>query len=302
MEKILLTGANGFLGTELLKVIKNNFEVITLSRSKSDINIDLALKVPDFSEMFHLVIHASGKAHNTSKTSNDDFHKVNVIGTSHLLKGFENSIIPKKFVFISSVAVYGLTKGLNIKENYPLDAEDLYGKSKIQAEKLVEEWCVKHNVVFTILRLPLVVGNNPPGNLGDLIKSIRKGYYFNIGGGKARRSMVLIQDVAKYVEAASQIGGIYNLTDGYHPSFSEFSNIISLQLKKGKPRNIPFFVAKIIAKLGDILGSRFPINTNKFIKMTSDLTFDDSKAREYFGWNPTPVLEGFKLNLLKNKF
>ena len=302
MKKILLAGSSGFIGNELLKSLTPKYRITTLGRGNSNIIIDLQLAIPDFNECYDMVIHTFGKAHSLPTSSADDYYAVNVAGTSNLLKGLENSFMPQKFIYISSVAVYGLTKGLNIKENYPLDAEDLYGKSKIQAEKLVEEWCVKHNVVFTILRLPLVVGNNPPGNLGDLIKSIRKGYYFNIGGGKARRSMVLIQDVAKYVEAASQIGGIYNLTDGYHPSFSEFSNIISLQLKKGKPRNIPFFVAKIIAKLGDILGSRFPINTNKYIKMTSDLTFDDSKAREYFGWNPTPVLKGFKLNLLKNKF
>lgn len=45
----------------------------------------------------------------------------------------------------------------------------------------------QHNVVCTILRLPLLVGTNPPGNLGAMIKGIARGYYFNIGGGKSKK-------------------------------------------------------------------------------------------------------------------
>jgi len=55
-------------------------------------------------------------------------------------------------------------------------------------------------------------------------------------------------------------------------------------------------LARIIANFGDLLGSKVPLNTNKLKKITSDLTFDDSKAREAFGWKPTSVLEGFKIN------
>ena len=60
--------------------------------------------------------------------------------------------------------------------------------------------------------------------------------------------------------------------------------------------NMPLWLVKTIAKFGDLLGSKAPLNTNKLKKITSDLTFDDSKAREAFGWNPTSVLEGFKIN------
>ena len=55
------------------------------------------------------------------------------------------------------------------------------------------------------------------------------------------------------------------------------------------------WLAKLAAYFGDFLGSNALINTNKLRKIISDLTFDDSKARASFGWNPTPVLEGFKI-------
>ena len=199
------------------------------------------------------------------------------------------------FVFISSVSVYGIIEGVNIKEESPLLAEDAYGKSKIDAEAIVQQWCDSHNVICTILRLPLVVGENPPGNLGAMIRGIKKGYYFNIAGGNAKKSMVLASDIAKFILKAAEVGGTYNLTDGIHPTFNELSNNISRQFSKSFVPNMPLFIANVLAKIGDILGNTFPINSNKLSKITSTLTFDDSKARAAFGWNPTPVLESFKL-------
>lgn len=292
----MLTGSSGFIGSVFLTELSLDFEVITLSRRDCHINVDLALEVPVFQETFYSVIHAAGKAHLAPNNLVDNFHEINVNGTANLLTGLENSFIPKRFVLISSVAVYGIQEGDFIAENFPLNARDPYGKSKIEAEKLVVEWCRKHDVKFTILRLPLVVGNNPPGNLGDLIKSIKKGFYFNLGSGKARKSMVLAQDVAEFIFKAAEIGGVYNLTDGYHPSFQELSNNIARQYGNRQPGNLPMGVAKLLARLGDFIGARSPMNSEKLLKITSTLTFDDSKARKAFGWNPTSVLKGFKIS------
>jgi nucleoside-diphosphate-sugar epimerase len=297
---ILLTGASGFLGRLFLKNLTIDFNVKTLSKSAGDYIVTLDQCIPAFNETYNIVVHLAGLAHSITNNpvENELFHKVNVIGTQNLLEGLNKSGVPKSFVFISSVSVYGLDSGTGFDEYSNLKAIDPYGKSKIEAERIICNWCKQHNVVCTILRLPLVVGNNPSGNLGAMIKGIKKGYYFNIGGGTAKKSMVLAEDVAKIITEVAKIGGIYNLTDGYHPTFAEISNTISIQLGKEKPMNIPFWLANIMAKFGDLLGGKAPLNRNKLKKITSDLTFDDSKAREAFGWNPAPVLEGFKINLL----
>jgi nucleoside-diphosphate-sugar epimerase len=296
--KILLTGNTGFLGREIFNYFQLENIIHTLSRSFGTYCLDLSLNVACLSDRYDLVIHAAGAAHSVPKNEKDKqkFFSTNLTGTSNLLKGLENSGIPNSFVFISSVSVYGKTEGILINENAPLEATDVYGLSKIEAEEVILNWCKQKNVVCTILRLPLIVGSKPLGNLGSMIKGIQKGYYFNIAGGQGKKSMVLAEDVVKNILKISEIGGIYNLTDGYHPSFSELSSYIAIQLCKGKPMNIPIWLAKIIAKFGDLLGSKAPINTNKLKKITSDLTFDDTKAREAFGWNPTRVLEGFKIN------
>jgi nucleoside-diphosphate-sugar epimerase len=298
--KILVTGSNGFLGKLLVKAFSKCYEVFQLSRNNSDYNFDLEKSIPGFDNKFDLVIHAAGKAHSVPKTSLEKqaFFDVNFKGTQNLLRGIEESqSLPKAFIFISTVAVYGKDIGVNISENEPLLAKDSYGLSKIQAEQLVLDWCKMHNVICTILRLPLLVGHNPPGNLGAMIKAIQLGYYFNIDGGKAHKSMVLAEDVVRCIFKVADIGGIYNLTDGSHPSFEHLSNHISIQLGKKKPMNMPLWLARVIASLGDLLGSKAPINTYKLNKVTSDLTFDDTNARETFGWNPSPVLERFKIKV-----
>jgi nucleoside-diphosphate-sugar epimerase len=277
----------------------SNCEVFTLGRNNSHYCVDLSLNDRiEFNEKFNLVIHCAGKAHQVSKSNGevDDFYRVNVQGTANLLKALEKPSLPKTFIFTSTVAVYGLNQGNLIIEDYPILAKDPYGLSKIQAEQLVQNWCKKNGVTCTILRLPLIAGFNPPGNLGAMIKGIKKGYYFNINGGKAKRSMVLAEDVAKFILKASEVGGVFNLTDGYHPNFNELSNLIAAQLGQKEPLNLPFFLARLAAKFGDLIGSKAPINSDKLRKIAANLTFDDSKARAAFGWNPSPVLKGFKIN------
>ena len=293
--RILLTGSNGFLGKELYEELKLH-TITTLSRNNPLHNIDLSSSIPYFEKSFDLVIHSAGKAHFIPKTDLEKslFHQINVLGTKNLLEGLSKNI-PKQLVFISSVSVYGLIVGENINENCSLLAKDPYGKSKIDAEFVVKKWCEKHNVTCTILRLPLIVGPNPPGNLGSMIQGIKKGYYFNIAGGNAKKSMVLASDIAKFILKAAEVGGTYNLTDGIHPTFNELSKSISRSLDKSFVPNMPLFIANVFARIGDMLGNAFPINSNKLSKITSTLTFDDSKARIAFGWNPTPVLEGFKI-------
>jgi nucleoside-diphosphate-sugar epimerase len=293
----LLTGSNGFLGRFIFDALKNEYNVYTLSRTSGNYLVNLDSEVPNFNENFDIVIHCAGKAHLMPKSNDEesDFFHINVDGTKNLLNALKIRL-PKQFVFISSVSVYGLQIGSNISESNLLLATDPYGLSKIYAEALVTEWCEKNNVVCTILRLPLVVGKNPPGNLGLMIKAIRGRYYFNIAGGKARKSMVLAQDVVEFIPVVSKIGGIYNLTDGYHPSFKEISDSLS----KKQVFSLPLIIAKYLGKIGDITGNVIPINSMKILKMTSDLTFDDSKAKK-IGWNPRDVLDYINSNDLFNK-
>jgi nucleoside-diphosphate-sugar epimerase len=286
--KVLLTGSSGFLGSEILKhFIQNSIEIKTLGRSLSNnICIDLAKDTYNFNTNFDLIIHAAGKAHDNNS---DTFHDVNYLGTKNLL----NSLIynpPKFLVFISTVAVYGRTEGELISESHPLNAIDDYGKSKIEAEKLIISWCIKFNVCYTILRLPLVVGNNPPGNLKNMINAIKNNYFITVNGGNARKSMVLAADVAKYILICAKIGGIYNLTDGNHPTFRELTTLIAKKYKICFILNIPNIFISLFYIINKLSKNKFSNQVSLIKKMSLSLTFDDEKARSKFNWSPSSVL------------
>jgi len=226
--KVLLSGASGFLGSNILKHFKElGYSVDTIGRSSTN---SIVANLTDFNSIikknYDLVVHAAGKAHVVPKNQIEEkmFYDVNLKGTKNLMKAF--IIPPKHFIFISTVAVYGLDYGLNIKEEQPLNANTPYGKSKVLAEKEVLAWSKENGVRATVLRLPLIIGHKPKGNLSSMINGIKKRYYFNVGDGSAKKSMVLVDDVARSITTLMHPPNIYHLTDGYNPSFNEISNNI----------------------------------------------------------------------------
>ena len=92
----------------------------------------------------------------------------------------EKSGIPKAFIFISTVAVYGCEFGNDITEEHPLNGMTPYAESKKKAELYLKVWCRELNVVLSIIRPSLIVGPNPPGTLGYMIKGIRTRRYLSI--------------------------------------------------------------------------------------------------------------------------
>ncbi len=293
--RILLTGSTGFLGKSILRILDGQYQI-----SKIDRNVDmptycdLSTMIPKL-EPAGLIIHAAGKAHSIPANDHEsaDFWKVNLDGTKNLLSGIEKSgFLPETFVFISTVAVYGLETGDSISEDFPLKGETPYARSKIAAEQVVTDWCTERGVKYVILRLPLVAGPDAPGNLGQIRKAIAGGYYVRIKGNKARKSVVLAEDVARLLPDLSGKQGIFNLTDGIHPFFSDIEATLSREAGKFIRLSLPLFILRWAARAGDWLPF-FPVNSLKLKKMTSSLTFSDEKARRELGWRPRaafPVL------------
>lgn len=291
----LITGASGFLG----KILSNHIQfeghkIIGLDRNSQQVNVNITESFSlDSGLSVDVVIHAAGKAHSVPKTPEESqvFFDVNLQGTKNLCYALEKlATLPKSFIFFSTVAVYGLDKGSFVNESHPLNGDTPYAKSKIQAEEWLVNWAKEHHVTLGILRLPLIAGPNPPGNLGALINGIKSGRYLSIGKADARKSIVWAGDIAGIIPTLAERGGIFNITDGYHPSFGELEHVISEAFSKRKPVNIPTTIAKCLGYLGDLVGERFPLNSDKLKKITSSLTFDDSKARNELNWNPSSVL------------
>ena len=296
--KLLFTGASGFLGRNIYQLLEKTYVIKTVGLTpQDDYKIDIARNIPVFTEVFDIALHAAGKAHSTPKTEEEKqaFFDVNLQGTKNLCTALEQSGIPKAFIFISTVAVYGCDSGENITEEHPLNGTTPYALSKIKAEKYLERWCAMHNVALSILRPSLIAGPNPPGNLGAMIRGIRNGKYLSIAGGKARKSVLMVQDIANLLPMLIEKGGIYNVCDSYQPSFRELEMVICKQLNKKLLLSIPYWFAKSMAVLGDCFGENTPINSLKLRKITNSLTFSNEKAVRELGWKPMNVLKNFRI-------
>lgn len=287
MKTLLLTGASGFVGHHILPLLRQDYTVTTCGRKVGqDVICDLTQDVPVFDHAFDVVVHAAGKAHVTPKNDQEvqAFFEVNEQGTINLCRGLERIGVPQSFIYLSSVAVYGLDEGEAVDETWPLNGRTPYAQSKIKAESYLQAWCTAHHVLLTILRPSLMVGPNPPGNLNRMIKGIRQGRYLNIAGGRARKSMLMVEDIARIIPLVENLGGIYNLCDDEHPSFKALSELISRQLRRKTPLNIPYWLARC-----------FLFNSHLFLKMTQSLTFSNQKAKATLGWCPTDVLTHFRI-------
>ncbi|MFB5944264.1 NAD-dependent epimerase/dehydratase family protein [Albibacterium profundi] len=296
-SKILFTGSTGFLGTILRSALQEEYLVKDFQDYSNElVDICKPIKI-DIDFQPDMVIHAAGKAHSVPRTDKEKqlFYDVNYQGTVNVTKYIDNlPHKPSSLIFISTVAVYGLDKGENIIEDHPLNGDTPYAKSKIMAEQYLAEWANKNDIVLGVLRLPLVAGPNPPGNLGAMINGIKTGKYLSIGKADAKKSIIWAADIADIVPKLAEVGGTYNITDGYNPSFGELEKEISKSLNKSNPITIPMFLAKILGGIGDLLGSKAPVNSDKIDKITSTLTFNDDKIRNSLGWNPSKVLGKIK--------
>ena len=272
--KLLFTGASGFLGNNVRPLLEEAYDVVTMGLlPQDDYVVNIAKEIPKLRERYDIVLHAAGKAHFVPKTEVERqvFFDVNLQGTKNLCTALEQGGIPRVFIFISTVAVYGCDFGENITEEHPLNGVTPYAMSKRLAEEYLQKWCYKHHVILGIIRPSLIAGS------------------------QARKSVLMVQDIAKLVPLLVEKGGIYNVCDSHQPTFRELETIICKQLNKNLPLSIPYWVAKSMALIGDCLGKKAPINSLKLMKITRSLTFSNEKVIRELGWKSTNVLENFRI-------
>jgi len=296
--KMLFTGAKGFVGKNIHPILQELYSITTLGTNPhNDCQIDLANEVPSFNDKYDIILHAAGKAHIIPRNEEEEksFFDINLQGTKNLCTGLEKTLLPKAFIFISTVAVYGCNFGEKITEDHPLNGKTPYALSKIQAEQFLIEWCRKNHITLSIIRPSLIAGPCPPGNLGSMINGIKTGRYLSIAGGKARKSIVMVEDIGRLISSLAEKGGIYNICDDGQPTFRQLETMICRQLNKKAPLSIPYWLAKSLALIGDCIGNKAPINSLKLKKITESLTFSNEKAKKELDWNPMNVIENFKI-------
>lgn len=145
MDKLLFTGGTGFLGHNVMPLLKERYEVTTCGITNDDmIKANLAKEIPVLPERYDVVLHAAGKAHVVPKTEAEKqaFFDVNYQGTVNLCSALEKVGVPKALVFISTVAVYGCEYGDLITEEHPLMVIRLMPKARLWLRNICQNGAI----------------------------------------------------------------------------------------------------------------------------------------------------------------
>lgn len=295
--KILVTGASGFVGQNLIDYLKRypDVEVEILSlRNPKWLDVEL--------NDYNAIIHLAGKAHDTSNTSDDNsYFEINRDLTINLFKKFKDSNV-KDFLYFSSVkAVADSVEGI-LTENVLPNPITPYGKSKMEAENFLISEPIKDDQRVFILRPCMIHGPGNKGNLNLLFNVVEKGIPWPLGAFHNERSFLSIDNLSfliyQILNNNTLKSNVYNLADDEFVSTNQLVDLISKVLgKKSKMLNINTSIIKNLVKIGDVLP--LPLNSERLKKLTESYCVSNDKIKADLKLNnlPTSAIDGLTKTL-----
>jgi len=270
--KSLITGGTGFIGDRLAKAIKQN--IVVLARRKHEqyetIICDLEKdNVPeDVFDGVDSVYHLAGIAHDSRDSSQipNIYYEVNVSATIQLANLAVKSGV-KRFIFVSSVKAGG-TSNINkcTNEENQFDPEEIYGKTKREAELSLLKICKESDIHVSIIRPALVYGPNVKGNLRLMLSGIEKGWFPPLPEIGNQRSMIHVDDLVRAILLIAKDkranGKIFIATDGTPYSSREIYNAMCNAAGKSIPK---WSVPKVLFDILGLVNSKVNYKINKLL-------------------------------------
>ena len=297
-EKILVTGATGFVGQALCRRLQaDGHSVVKAVRSATgDDNQavigDLGDKTDWSGALKNVtaVIHLAARVHVMVDTATDPlatFRRFNRDATKLLAEqAAENGV--KRFIYLSSVKAAG-EESLNrpLKETDPPRPLDPYGQSKREAEEALQTIAEKTSMAVTVLRPPLVYGPGVKGNFLTLLNVCRKTLPLPLAAINNRRSLVFLDNLVDAIARAASVGksgfSLYYVADEQAVSTPELIRAVGTAL--GKPSRLLPVPASILSLLGRLTGKTAAVS-----RLTGSLEVDTGLIRQELDWTPPYTL------------
>ena len=311
-NKIVITGAGGFIGSHLVDFLLTKYSRSSLrllvsekdtlkNLPKNKLNIfrgDIRNKhfvkkaIEGASTIYHLasLVGFEGSTYR-------DYKEVNVDGTQNFLDACKTKKI-QKFVFVSSIAVYGLPAWVgdifNLNEKSPYNPTEIYGKSKMEAEIRVLTAHKNFRIPYTIIRPVSVYGPRDRGQLFALYKSLKNHTFIFIGNGENKMHYIYVKDLIEGMYQA-QINKVeasdFILGDNKPIIFNDVVKYVAKSINEPIPKlriskKIGLILGYTGAGIEKVTGIHSPIFPSRVKVMTTNWYYDISKARKLLKFKP----------------
>ncbi len=299
--RIAVTGANGFVGTELCKhLCQQGLIVRAISRHTSNSsnnkqpNLEPAQlnsfeQIQPLSNALHncqVLIHLVAKTHYTGNSNAlaGDYQRINIQYSLNAAEAAARAGV-KRFIFLSSIKVNGeSTKEAAFTHSSPVNPADNYGISKHQAELALQSRCHQIGLELTIVRPPLLYGNDVKGNLATLQKAIRYRVPLPFGSLQNRRSLLSLTNLCNLLHICclhpAANGQTFLAADKQPLSTRQISEQLGRELKI-TPLIYPC-PRRILHTLGKLTGREAAIT-----RLTGNLEINIDHTLQTLGWQPS---------------
>lgn len=308
---IAIIGGSGFVGTKLIDVLSSSgiFELKNIDKSNSTAYPSITVigdvldkhKLSSELEGVDVVVLLAAE-HRDDVSPVSLYYDVNVQGLKNTLQAMKENHV-QRLVFTSSVAIYGLNKD-NPDENFPADPFNHYGKSKWQAEQVLQDW-YKLNPSWNvnIIRPTVIFGEGNRGNVFNLLSQIASGKFLMIGDGENQKSMSYIQNIVAFIEflilEKKQGYNIYNYVD--KPDFNTKDLVYHTGQILGKnipSVKIPYWLGMLGGYCFDLLAfvtrKKLNVSSVRVKKFCAVTKYDSTKAMSSGFVPPFAMEEGLR--------
>ena len=302
-KKILVTGANGFVGRALcVEAIVRGMQVRGGVRHQCDLPAGIErLIVGEINENTNwqralngcdVLVHLAARVHvmrESAKNPLEEFRRVNVQGTEHLARSAVASGV-KRFVYVSSIKVNGeeTLGGKSYAERDMPMPQDAYGISKWEAEQALHRVAEETGLEVVIVRPPLVYGAGVKGNFAQLLSVLARGIPLPLASIKNHRDLIYVGNLVDALVAcathSNAAGQTYLVSDGEGVSTPDL--IRNLASALGKSNLVFPFPMSVMRFCASLLGKSSAVD-----RLTQSLQIDSSKIRKELGWQPPYTMQ-----------
>ena len=301
MEKILITGINGYIGSNVARVLLREgnriigsdlvFNNLTKVKNEphlicSPANITEPSTFPAEFKDARVLIHCAALVHKRSTDlSRENYFRINHFGTRNILAGVDPARL-KMIIFLSTVSVYGnVPPGMQPDENMVLNPDDFYGESKIAAEEEIRIFSERHSIPYMILRLSPVYGKSFRLNIDKRIYLPGHHCFYRIGRGSQKLSLCSVNNVIHVIKTALQdrsiSGQTFNIRDPENYSINDIINFFNIRSGKKKSIiTIPTIIPQIaFSCLSLVLPKKAEYYKYQLRKISMDAIYSIEKLR-----------------------